>query len=248
MKKLLFVSVLFAALGNNNFSNAQSLESILETHFKIVGQENLLSVESIATNGVLRQGGLEIELSSFIKRPNKYRLEGRYEGYTFVEVFDGKIGWTFNQMQGDTEPSLLREDEFELLKAQADIDGLLFNYRNKNFEIELLEPESVGNVLTDVILLSNSRGLKIFYYLDSETSVIMKGKTIANIAGIQRIYESIYKDYRYVNKILFPFSVDIYIDGELIMEINYTSIQLNAEIDDFKFATPQSLKENDNSY
>lgn len=248
MTKIIFYIVFFPALALTRFSNAQSLDSILETHFNIVGQENLLSVQSIVTNGILRQGGLEIELSSYIKRPNKYRLEGRYEGLTFVEVFDGKIGWTFNQMQGDTEPSLLAEEELELLKAQADIDGLLFNYRSKGFEIKMLEPESIGNVLTDVILLSNSQGLKIIYNLDSETGVIIKGKTLANLAGSERIYESIYRDYRYVKKILFPFAVDVYIDSELLMEIEYTSIELDTEIEDYRFAIPQSLKENIDSY
>ena len=248
MIKIIVFFVFISALAPSGIASAQSLESILETHFKVVGQENLFSVQSIVTKGILRQGGLEIELSSYIKRPNMYRLEGRYQGLTFVEVFDGNIGWSFNQMRGDTEPSLLKEEELELLKAQADIDGLLFNYRSKGFEIEMLEPESVGNVLTDVISLSNSKGLKIIYNLDSETSVILKGKTLANIAGIERTYESIYGDYRYVKKILFPFSVDVYIDGELLMEIEYTSIELDTEIEDYRFATPQSLKENVDSY
>ncbi|MBT8378135.1 MAG: hypothetical protein KJN64_02770 [Ignavibacteria bacterium] len=242
MKKLIHIIFLASAFGVLNILNAQSIESILESHFKIVGQEKLLNIQTIVTKGILRQSGLEIELSTFIQRPNKYRLEGRYEGFTFVEVFDGKIGWTFNQMLGETEPSLIKDEELELLKTQANIDGLLFNYRTKGFEIRILEPESIGNVLTDVILLSKPSGLKVSYNLDSETSVIVKSTTVATIGGIERNYESIYTEYRYVNNILFPFSVDVYIDGDLIMEVQYTSIELNTEIDEYRFATPQSLK------
>jgi hypothetical protein len=84
--------------------------------------------------------------------------------------------------------------------------------------------------------------------LDSETGVILKDRTLANIAGTKRMYESIYREYRYVNKILFPFSVDVYMDGEIIMEIEYDSIELNEEIEDYRFSTPQSLKENSESY
>jgi hypothetical protein len=185
---------------------------------------------------------LNIEIKSFIKRPNKYRLEGRYEGFNFVEVFDGEIGWTFNQMLGDTVPSLLAGEELEILKSQADIDGLLYNYRSKGFEIELLEPESIGNILTDVLLLSKPDGLQIKYHIDTETGVILKETTVAKIAGIARTYESFYRDFRYVNQILFPFSVNVNLEGELIMEIDYNSIELNAEIKDYRFATPQNLK------
>jgi outer membrane lipoprotein-sorting protein len=213
-----------------------------------VGQENLLDVETIVTKGTLRQGGLDVELTTFIKRPDKFRLEGRYERYTFVEVFDGEIGWTFNQMRGDEEPSLLADQELKLLKSQADIDGLLFNYRNKGFDIELLEPKIIGNILTNVIVLSKPDGIKITYNLDSETSVILKTTTIATIGGTERIYESIFRNYRYINQILFPFNVDVYIGGELVMEIEYDSIDLDKEIEDYRFATPQLLEENVESY
>ena len=150
MKKFIHIVFLVAVFGIISLARAQSIESILETHFKVVGQEQLLNVNTILTKGILRQSGLEVDLSAFNQRPNKYRLEGRFEGFTFVEVFDGKIGWTFNQMLGETEPSLIKDEELELLKNHADIDGLLFNYGAKGFEIELLEPESIGNVLLPV--------------------------------------------------------------------------------------------------
>ncbi len=244
MKLISQILLFTAAFGILNTSNAQSVESILETYFEIVGQEKLLSVESIVTEGTLRQGGLDIELTTFIKRPNKFRLEGRYEGFTFVEVYDGKIGWTFNQMRGDKQPTLLSGQELELLETQADIDGLLFNYRNKGFTAELLEPESMGNVLTDVILLSKPDGIQIKYNLETETAVILKTTTTAKIGGIERIYESIFRNYRYVDRILFPFNVEIFLDGEMIMEIEYTSIEIDKEVEDYRFATPESLKEN----
>jgi outer membrane lipoprotein-sorting protein len=163
MKFLLAILFSVFILSSSIFTVAQSIESILQSHFQIVGQENLLDVETIVTKGTLRQGGLDVELTTFIKRPDKFRLEGRYERYTFVEVFDGEIGWTFNQMRGDEEPSLLADQELKLLKSQADIDGLLFNYRNKGFDIELLEPKIIGNILTDVIVLSKPDGIKITY-------------------------------------------------------------------------------------
>jgi hypothetical protein len=144
-------------------------------------------------------------------------------------------------MLGDTTPSLLAGEELEILKSQADIEGLLYNYRNKGFEIELLEPESIGNILTDVLSLSKPDGLQIKYYIDTETGVILKETTVVKIAGIERTYESFYRDYRYANKILFPFSVNGNLEGELIMEIYYNSIDLNAEIKGYRFATPQNL-------
>lgn len=233
--------LLFPILVFTNSAYCQSLESILESHFKIVGQAKLLEANSIVAKGTLVQSGIDIELVTYNKRPDKFRLEGRVEDLTFVEVYDGIIGWTFNQLIGDEQPTLIGEAELELLKTNADFDGILYNYKEKGYTIELLEPENVGNLLTDVIMLSKESS-KIKFFLESESGIILKSTTTLLIGGVERVYESVFKDYRYVEEILFPFSVDVYIDGELIMNINYTSIELNAEIEDFRFATPQALK------
>ena len=70
----------------------------------------------------------------------------------------------------------------------------------------LLESESIGNVFTDVILLSKPGDLKISYNLDSETGVIVKSTASLKIGGVVRIYESIFREHQYVHDILFPFS------------------------------------------
>lgn len=233
--------LLFPILVFTNFAYCQSLESILESHFKIVGQAKLLEANSIIAKGTLVQSGIDIELVTYNKRPDKFRLEGRVEELTFVEVYDGNIGWTFNQLIGDDQPTLIGEAELELLKTNADFDGILYNYKEKGYTIELLEPENVGNVLTDVIMLSKESS-KVKFFLESESGIILKSTTTLLIGGVERVYESVFKDYRYVEEILFPFSVDVFIDGELIMNINYASIELDAEIEDFRFATPQALK------
>lgn len=223
---------------------AQSLETILESHFKIVGQVNLLEVQSIIAKGVLLQKGISIDLVTYNKRPDKFRMEGRYEGLTFVEVYDGNIGWTFNQLTGDEKPKRLEGAELGLLKTNADFDGVLYNYKNKGYTAEVLEPENVGDVPTDVISLTKNEDTKITFFFESESAIIIKSTTEVTIGGVKRVYESIFKDFRYVNQILFPFGVDVYLNGEQIMAINYTSIEVNAEIEDFRFATPQALKQN----
>jgi hypothetical protein len=210
--------LLFPILVFTNSAYCQSLESILESHFKIVGQAKLLEANSIVAKGTLVQSGIDIELVTYNKRPDKFRLEGRVEDLTFVEVYDGIIGWTFNQLIGDEQPTLIGEAELELLKTNADFDGILYNYKEKGYTIELLEPENVGNLLTDVIMLSKESS-KIKFFLESESGIILKSTTTLLIAGVERVYESVFKDYRYVEEILFPFSVDVYIDGELIMNI-----------------------------
>jgi len=80
--------LLLPILVYTNFIYCQSLESILESHFKIVGQAKLLEANSIIAKGALVQSGISIELVTYNKRPDKFRMEGRFEELTFVEVYE----------------------------------------------------------------------------------------------------------------------------------------------------------------
>lgn len=243
MKTIRLIFITSLILSGIQLLNAQSVEKILETHFKIMGQEKLLGVQNIITKGILRQSGVEIEIITYNKRPHKYRLEGRYANFVFTEVYTGESGWIYNQMLGDKEPKVISEKDIETLKERADIDGLLYNYKEKGYTIELLEPESVGNTLTDVLHLTKQNGTSTDYYIDSETGIIVKEASKSLIGGKEMEYEILYGNYRYVDQILFPFSVDVYTGGELTMEYDFVSIELDKEIEDYRFETPQSLRE-----
>ena len=84
--------------------NAQSVEEIIARHFKATGSEKLLDVQTITTRGTLKQGGFEIPIVTFNKRPNKVKIEGLFQDIKFIESFNGETGWTYNPFRGNTEP------------------------------------------------------------------------------------------------------------------------------------------------
>jgi len=91
-------------------------------------------VQTIITRGTLTQVGSEIPIVTYNKRPNKVKIEGLFQDVKFIESFDGKNGWTYNPFGGNTKPVLLEPEYLETLKDRADIDGLLYNYKEKGYE------------------------------------------------------------------------------------------------------------------
>lgn len=245
LSKILFLLVVTCTV---NQLNAQSVDAVLEHHFKTIGQEYLLDVQTITTKGTLRQGGVELQVITYNKRPNKFRIEAKLQDLIYVEVFDGQSGWLYNPVVDEGKLQKISEEDLETLKDRADIDGLLFNYKEKGFSIELLNPVYVGKILTDVIKLTKPNGSVILYFIDSETGVIIRSRTKLKINGAEKNYETIYSNYKRVNNILFPFSVDVFSSGELIMEYDFTSVELNVELEDYRFETPQSLKEQNDKF
>ena len=222
---------------------AQSLDAILSQHFKVIGQEKLLKVKTITTEGTLLQAGVTIAIKSFSKRPNKLRVQGTLNKKTFIQAFDGTKAWGINPFAGQKQPGLLSPAETRQLSDQANIDGLLFNYNEKGYTAELLDPQNLGNVLVDVIKLTKADSSEIIYYLDSETSAVLRSVNSMKISGIDRQYESIFSNYNYVDGILFPFTVTVYTNGQEIMRYNFKKIELDKPVPDFIFDMPQRIEQ-----
>jgi len=219
-------------------SNAQTVEEIIANHFKATGSEKLLDVHTITTRGTLRQGGIEIPIVTFNKRPNKVKIEGLFQDIKFIESFNGETGWTYNPFRGNTEPVPLSTEYLEILKDRADIDGLLYNFTEKGYTISLLDSVNVGGMLADVLLLTKPDKSTITYFIDSETNVVIKTISKMNIDGVESEFETIFSDYRFVDEILLPFSIDVMSVGQLLIEYDYSIIVLDKEIDDLIFEMP----------
>jgi len=221
-------------------SNAQTVEEIIANHFKATGSEKLLNVQTIITRGTLRQAGSEIPIVTYNKRPNKVKIEGLFQDVKFVESFDGENGWTYNPFSGNTKPVPLEQEYLEALKDRADIDGLLYNYAEKGYEINLLDPVNVGDMTLSVLLLTKPDKSTATYFIDSETFLVIKIVSNIKIDGVASEIENIFSDYRYVDEILFPFSIDVTSGGQLLLEYEYSTIVLDKEIDDSIFVMPES--------
>ena len=221
-------------------SNAQTVEEIIASYFNATGSEKLLDVQTITTRGTLRQGGFEIPIVTYNKRPNKVKIEGLFQDIKFIESFNGETGWTYNPFRGNTEPVPLSPEYLEILKDRADIDGLLYNFAEKGYEISLLDPVNVGDKLADVLLLTKPDKSTMTYFIDSETSVVIKIVSNIKIDGVASEIENIFSDYRFVDEILFPFSIDVTSGGQLFIEYDYSIIVLDKEIDDSIFEIPET--------
>lgn len=95
---------------------AQTADEILEKHFEVTGHTNLLEKNNVTMKGKLIQGGLEIPFQSYGKRPNKFRMDGTINEYTFTQAFDGETGWTVNPLMGINIPQLLPEEQADDLE------------------------------------------------------------------------------------------------------------------------------------
>ena len=245
MGKALFTFILSFVFITSSF--AQTVDEILAEYFAVQGQEKLLATNTFTTKGKIIQGQFEIPFTSFQKRPMKFRSEAEFQGMKIVSAFDGETGWSINPMSGATEPMPMTAEQVDRMKIQADYDGMFYNYADKGYTIELLGTEPVDDIATYVLQLTRPNGDIITSYIDAENFVILKTKSKMKMQGVETEAETIFSNYKYIDDILVPFSLETKMNGETVMQMVFDEITYNKDLDDSIFEMPQETEPADST-
>lgn len=245
MGKALFTFILSFVFITSSF--AQTVDEILAEYFAVQGQEKLLATNTFTTKGKIIQGQFEIPFTSFQKRPMKFRSEAEFQGMKIVSAFDGETGWSINPMSGATEPMPMTAEQVDRMKIQADYDGMFYNYADKGYTIELLGTEPVDDITTYVLQLTRPNGDIITSYIDAENFVILKTKSKMKMQGVETEAETIFSNYKYIDDILVPFSLETKMNDETVMQMVFDEITYNTDLDDSIFEMPQETEPADST-
>jgi len=243
MKKLFgsfLISLIFISA-----SYSQTVDEILDQHFAAAGQEKLLTTNTLTMKGKIIQGQFEIPFTSFQKRPMYFRSEAEFQGMKILSGFDGTTGWSVNPMMGSTDPQPMTEEQIDHMKIQADYDGLFYNYKEKGYTVEFTGKETVDDIETFVLKLTRPNGDVVTSYIDAENYVLLKSKSNMKIQGVDTETEVIFSNYKYVNEILSPFSMETKMNGQTAMQMTFDEISYDTDMPDSMFEMPEATAPSD---
>ena len=237
MKKLIipfFLSLIFISA-----SFAQTVDEILAKYFQAQGQEKLLATNTFTTKGKIIQGQFEIPFTSYHKRPMKFKSEAEFQGMKIISAFDGETGWSINPMTGSNDPQPMTAEQLDRMKIQADYDGMFYNYKDKGYTVEYLGKEPVDDIETYKLKLTRPNGDIITAFIDADNYVILKTDSKMKIQDVDREAETVFSNYKYVDDILVPFSIETKMDGKTVMQMVLEDVKYNVDLDDSIFEMPE---------
>lgn len=242
MKKITtFLTVMFLVSGIA--LTAQSLEDVLNDHFSATGQDNLLKVNTQKMTGKMIQSGLEIPFTQMIKRPGKVRIEATFQNLTLIQTFNGSDGWTINPFAGVTDPQPMSEDEVKSMKYNGDMDGMLWNWKEKGYTVTLVGEEDMEGTPCFVVKLVTGTGDTFTYYIDSDTSIMLRFNTKMLVMGNENESDTYLSNYMMVDGIAVPGKIETKVKGQLQMTIVVDKAELNTDLDDALFEKPVTKQE-----
>jgi hypothetical protein len=184
-------------------------------------------------------------------RPNKMRVEVQFKGQTSVQVYDGANGWKLRPYLNRRVVEPYTADEMKLASTQPEIDGPLVDYAAKGTKVGLDGTENVEGRDTYKLKLTEKNGHEIRVWVDSQTFLEAKieGQP-RRLDGTDHPVEIYYRDYRDVNGLQIPFTLETRVlpvaktaigfrDTPVPPEkINIEKVTVNPKLDDSHFSKP----------
>jgi len=221
-------------------ARAQTVDEIIAKNIQAHGgMAKLKSVDTRRSTGKVLFGTIQATVVQINKRPDKVREEASLQGMSLVQVYNGKGAWQIDPFGGRKDPMLMSEDDAKGLVIDADIDGLLVDYKQKGSKAELVGHDSVEGTDCYKIKLTLKDGDIFTYYLDADSFLELKLETKMTIRGAIQENDTYYGDYEEVDGIYYSFALETAPKGESNRQkTTVEKVELNPPVADSVFVMP----------
>jgi hypothetical protein len=206
------------------------------------GADKLKALKSMRITGSIAVQGESLPFVQLQKRPNKLRRDITIQGMTLSRGFDGQNGWEKAPAQGSSEGvvNVVKGQELEELREEADFDGTLMGYKEKGYKVELSGKEAVDGKDAYRLKITMKDGAVRNIFIDAASFLEVKVAGTTQREGVATDFELILSDYRTVEGIKFPFSFEDRqpSGGAANQKLTLEKVEFNIAIDDSNFALP----------
>lgn len=223
----------------------QTVDEVIAKHVQARGGlDKLKAAKTVRMTGKMTVGpGLEAPVVVEQKRPNHIRIEFTIQGMTGIMAFDGKGGWTLIPFSGKKDPEAMGEDDLKEAEEQADLDGPFIDYKEKGNKVELVGKEPVEGTDAYKLKATLKDGTVQYSYVDADSYLVIKEESKRTIRGVERETEATLGDYKKVEGLMFPCSIETGAKGDSQKQkITIERIEINPAIDDSRFKMPEAKK------
>jgi len=220
---------------------AQTVDEIIAKNTEARGGEaKLRAVKSLRFTGKVEVGpGISAPTTMVIKRPDMVRMEFTVQGMTAIQAYDGKDAWGVMPFQGKKDPEPMSADDKKDIEDQGDIDGPLVDYKSKGNTVEYLGKDKVEGSDAWKLKVTKKNGIVETSYIDVDSGLEVKTQRIAKIRGNDTEVISTYSDFRTVEGLVIPFSIEQGIAGSpQKQKITFEKVEINPTLADEQFHMP----------
>ncbi len=225
--KLLFIAATLLFAGTH--ANAQSVDDIINRHTEAMGgKEKLTTLKTVKITGSMSIQGTDVSITITKSHLTGMRMDMEIMGTSNYQIANTKTGWTFMPVMGMTEAKEMEPDQYKSFVSQMDIQGTLFNYKDKGTKIELVDSQKVDGKYAYNLKVTQQNGKENHYYIDTKTSRLVKTSGKTTVQDQEMDIETTFGDYKQnADGYWFPYSI-----GSMQGTMTIDKVETNIPIDE----------------
>ncbi|MCX6286850.1 MAG: hypothetical protein NTY96_07035 [Bacteroidetes bacterium] len=241
-KSIVLVIIAFLMASVAGKAQEMKLDEVLKAYYKATGIEKMKDWTSYKANGKTIAQGMEFPFTMIMKRPSKLRVEAEIQGNKMIQAFDGQAGWSVVPWSGSSAPQDMTADEIKGMKDQADMEGAIYNWKEKGHQAELLGKEDMEGSSSYKIKLTKASGDIDTYFIDAENFILLKTSSKVKIQGNEVESESQYTNYKDVSGVLMAGTITNKVKEQTVSQIVIDKTEVNIPVSDSLFVKPAVKK------
>ena len=139
--------------------------------------------------------GIDIPLTITKSHLLGMRLDMEIMGTSNYQLANATKGWVFMPVMQQTEPQEMDADQHRTIISQFDVQGSLYNYKEKGYTLEYIATEKLdGKDAYKLKMVKN--GNNVFYFIDAVSGFIVKTASKMSAQGQEMDVETSFSDYK----------------------------------------------------
>jgi len=240
MSKKLLLFLCAALLTVSAFG--QTVDELLDKNLNAEGgKDKLKAIQSMRLTGKMKMGPMEAPITIVKSRPSEMRVDFVIQGMTGTSAYDGTTGWNQMPFMGNKDPQKMTEEQLKDIRVEADFDGPTFDYKAKGNKVEYVGKVDTEGRTTYKLHVTTKEGKESNIYLDAESYLVIRTEATRNVQGQDLEMETTIGDYKTVDGITMPYSMESHVKGKEGMggqAVTIEKIELNPKVDAAMFKMP----------
>ncbi len=217
-------------------AGAETAEELIAKNLAARGGEaRLMACNSIRMSGELPGPSGKVTFLVEVKHPDKILLEAKLGDKRNLTIIDGAEGWEIPGISGNSEPRKMNEQQIRHLKFRTNYRGDLVDARQPGTKVEYQGQSDLDGTAAHVLKLTKGNGDVVVAYLDPKTFLEIKESHVVHVGEFAIELETMYKDYREVDGLVFAQDLGIQFKGEDAPQWFHVAYEVNPELPDSRF-------------
>jgi hypothetical protein len=193
IKNLLVAGIALTSLS----VSAQTADEIVSKNIEAMGgAAKIATLTSVKMSGNMSAQGNDFPITITKSHMKGMRVDLDIMGTANYQILTPEKGYMFFPIQQMTEPKELDAETVAMGQSQLDIQGGLFNYKEKGSTIELVGKDKVDGAEAYKLKVTMKSGKSVMYFIDTKTNRILKTAGKMSIQGQETDVETTFSDYK----------------------------------------------------